>query len=143
MLAGVPPIKELVKRTEEHLKGMVVPGTLFEELGFNYIGPVDGHDVQGLVATLKNMRDLKGPQLLHIMTKKGRGLRAGGEGSDQLPRGAEVRSRQRHAAEKRRRSADHSKIFGDWLCETAAKDSSLMAIHAGDARRLRHGAVLP
>lgn len=73
VLAGVPPIKELVKRTEEHLKGMVVPGTLFEELGFNYIGPVDGHDVQGLVATLKNMRDLKGPQLLHIMTKKGRG----------------------------------------------------------------------
>lgn len=69
----MPPIKELVKRTEEHLKGMVVPGTLFEELGFNYIGPVDGHDVQGLAATLKNMRDLKGPQLLHIMTKKGKG----------------------------------------------------------------------
>ena len=104
MLAGVPPIK-LVKRTEEHLKGMVVPGTLFEELGFNYIGPVDGHDVQGLVATLKNMRDLKGPQLLHIMTKRPR-LRAGGEGSDQLPRGAEVRSCQRYAAEKRRRPAD-------------------------------------
>ena len=97
--------QELVKRTEEHLKGMVVPGTLFEELGFNYIGPVDGHDVQGLVATLKNMRDLKGPQLLHIMTKRPR-LRAGGEGSDQLPRGAEVRSCQRYAAEKRRRPAD-------------------------------------
>lgn len=65
VLSGLPPIKELVKRTEEHLKGMVVPGTLFEELGFNYIGPVDGHDVQALVATLKNMRGLKGPQLLH------------------------------------------------------------------------------
>ncbi len=66
----MPPIKELLKRTEEHIKGMVVPGTLFEELGFNYIGPVDGHDVLGLVSTLKNMRDLKGPQFLHIMTKK-------------------------------------------------------------------------
>ncbi|WP_277619652.1 1-deoxy-D-xylulose-5-phosphate synthase N-terminal domain-containing protein, partial [Winslowiella iniecta] len=60
VLGGLPPIKELVKRTEEHLKGMVVPGTLFEELGFNYIGPVDGHDVLALVNTLKNMRDLKG-----------------------------------------------------------------------------------
>lgn len=64
------PIKELLKRTEEHIKGMVVHGTLFEELGFNYIGPVDGHDVLGLITTLKNMRDLKGPQFLHIMTKK-------------------------------------------------------------------------
>ena len=73
VFSGVPPIKELLKRTEEHIKGMVVPGTLFEELGFNYIGPVDGHDVLGLVSTLKNMRDLKGPQFLHIMTKKGRG----------------------------------------------------------------------
>ncbi len=73
VFSGVPPIKELLKRTEEHIKGMVVPGTLFEELGFNYIGPVDGHDVMGLISTLKNMRDLKGPQFLHIMTKKGRG----------------------------------------------------------------------
>ena len=71
-LLRVPPIKELLKRTEEHIKGMVVPGTLFEELGFNYIGPVDGHDVLGLVSTLKNMRDLKGPQFLHIMTKRPR-----------------------------------------------------------------------
>ncbi len=69
-LACPPPIKELLKRTEEHIKGMVVPGTLFEELGFNYIGPVDGHDVLGLITTLKNMRDLKGPQFLHIMTQK-------------------------------------------------------------------------
>lgn len=70
VFSGVPPIKELLKRTEEHIKGMVVHGTLFEELGFNYIGPVDGHDVLGLITTLKNMRDLKGPQFLHIMTKK-------------------------------------------------------------------------
>ena len=78
VFSGVPPIKELLKRTEEHIKGMVVPGTLFEELGFNYIGPVDGHDVLGLVTTLKNMRDLKGPQFLHIMTKRA-WLRAGGK----------------------------------------------------------------
>lgn len=70
MLSGIPPIQRLAKKTEEHLKGMVVPGTLFEELGFNYIGPVDGHDVVELVKTLKNMRELKGPQFLHIMTKK-------------------------------------------------------------------------
>ncbi|CAK8737259.1 1-deoxy-D-xylulose-5-phosphate synthase [Sodalis praecaptivus] len=75
VLSGIPPIKELVKRTEEHIKGMVVPGTLFEELGFNYIGPVDGHNVQGLVQTLKNMRAKKGPQLLHIMTKKAAAMR--------------------------------------------------------------------
>jgi len=73
VLSGIPPIKELVRRTEEHLKGMVVPGTLFEELGFNYIGPVDGHDVVALTQTLKNMRELKGPQLLHIMTDLGCG----------------------------------------------------------------------
>lgn len=70
VFSNMPPIKELLKKTEEHIKGMVVPGTMFEELGFNYIGPVDGHDVVALVQTLKNMRDLKGPQFLHIMTKK-------------------------------------------------------------------------
>ena len=69
----MPPVKELARRAEEHLKGMVIPGTLFEELGFNYIGPIDGHDIKALVKTLKNMRQLKGPQLLHVMTKKGKG----------------------------------------------------------------------
>lgn len=128
VLAGVPPIKELVKRTEEHLKGMVVPGTLFEELGFNYIGPVDGHDVQGLVATLKNMRDLKGPQLLHIMTKKGRGYAP----AEKDPISFHAVPKFDPASGTLPKSAGglptYSKIFGDWLCETAAKDSSLMAI---------------
>ncbi|STV60074.1 1-deoxy-D-xylulose-5-phosphate synthase [Klebsiella pneumoniae subsp. pneumoniae] len=99
----MPPIKELLKRTEEHIKGMVVPGTLFEELGFNYIGPVDGHDVLGLVSTLKNMRDLKGPQFLHIMTKKGRGYEPAGERPDHLPCGAKIRPYQRRTAQKQRR----------------------------------------
>ncbi|MGL9759805.1 MAG: 1-deoxy-D-xylulose-5-phosphate synthase [Symbiopectobacterium sp.] len=128
VLSGIPPIKELVKRTEEHLKGMVVPGTLFEELGFNYIGPVDGHDVVGLVQTLKNMRSLKGPQLLHIMTKKGRGY---------IP--AEQDPISWHAVPKfdpasgtlpksKASPPSYSAIFGDWLCEIAAKDSKLMAV---------------
>lgn len=105
MFSGVPPIKELLKRTEEHIKGMVVPGTLFEELGFNYIGPVDGHDVLGLITTLKNMRDLKGPQFLHIMTKKvvATSLR---KRSDYVPRGTQIRSIQRMPAEKQRRPAE-------------------------------------
>lgn len=128
MLSGIPPIRELVKKTEEHLKGMVVPGTLFEELGFNYIGPVDGHDVQGLVATLKNMRDLKGPQLLHIMTKKGKGY-APAENDPiswhavpkfDLASGTLPKSQVLHPT--------YSQIFGDWLCDTARNDSKLMAI---------------
>jgi 1-deoxy-D-xylulose-5-phosphate synthase len=128
VLSGLPPIKELVKRTEEHLKGMVVPGTLFEELGFNYIGPVDGHDVQGLAATLKNMRDLKGPQLLHIMTKKGRGYAP----AEKDPISFHAVPKFDPASGTLPKSAgglpSYSKIFGDWLCETAAKDSMLMAI---------------
>lgn len=123
----MPPIKELLKRTEEHIKGMVVPGTLFEELGFNYIGPVDGHDVIGLVNTLKNMRDLKGPQFLHIMTKKAAAM-SPPKRPDHLPRGAKIRSHQRRAAESSGGLPSYSKIFGDWLCETAAKDDKLMAV---------------
>lgn len=128
VLSGLPPIKELLKRTEEHLKGMVVPGTLFEELGFNYIGPVDGHDVQALAATLKNMRDLKGPQLLHIMTKKGRGYAP----AEKDPISFHAVPKFDPASGTLPKSAGglptYSKIFGEWLCETAAKDSQLMAI---------------
>ncbi|WP_017347896.1 1-deoxy-D-xylulose-5-phosphate synthase [Pantoea sp. A4] len=128
VLTGLPPIKELVRRTEEHLKGMVVPGTLFEELGFNYIGPVDGHDVLALVQTLGNMRSLKGPQFLHIMTKKGKGYAPAEQdpitwhavpkfdpASGSLPKSAEG-------------LPSYSKIFGNWLCEIAKDDSRLMAI---------------
>ncbi len=128
VLGGLPPIKELVKRTEEHLKGMVVPGTLFEELGFNYIGPVDGHDVLTLVTTLTNMRSLKGPQFLHIMTKKGKGYAPAEEdpitwhavpkfdpASGALPKSAEG-------------LPSYSKIFGNWLCEIAQDDAKLMAV---------------
>ncbi|MFJ5330536.1 1-deoxy-D-xylulose-5-phosphate synthase [Pectobacterium versatile] len=129
VLSGLPPIKELVKRTEEHLKGMVVPGTLFEELGFNYIGPVDGHDVQALAHTLKNMRNLKGPQLLHIMTKKGKGYAP----AEQDPISWHAVPKFDPASGTLPKSKEgaqptYSKIFGQWLQETAAKDSKLMAI---------------
>ncbi|HAZ77437.1 MAG TPA: 1-deoxy-D-xylulose-5-phosphate synthase [Enterobacteriaceae bacterium] len=128
VFSNVPPIKELLKRTEEHIKGMVVPGTLFEELGFNYIGPVDGHDVLGLVTTLKNMRDLKGPQFLHIMTKKGRGY----EPAEKDPITFHAVPKFDPAKGTLPKSSggmpSYSKIFGDWLCETAAKDDKLMAV---------------
>ncbi|HEY0211529.1 1-deoxy-D-xylulose-5-phosphate synthase [Acerihabitans sp.] len=128
VLSGIPPIKELVKRTEEHIKGMVVPGTLFEELGFNYIGPVDGHDVLGLVHTLKNMRAMKGPQFLHIMTKKGKGYAP----AEQDPIGWHAVPKFDPAAGTLPKSAGglptYSAIFGNWLCETAATDDKLMAI---------------
>lgn len=127
LLNGLPPIKELAKRTEEHIKGMVAPGTLFEEFGFNYIGPMDGHDVKGLVQILKNMRDLKGPQLLHIITKKGKGY---------LP--AEQDPISYHAVTpfdpksselpKKSSSLTFSKVFGQWLCDMAEKDPKLMGI---------------
>ncbi|MGK2960314.1 MAG: 1-deoxy-D-xylulose-5-phosphate synthase [Candidatus Malihini olakiniferum] len=128
VLSGIPPIKELIKRTEEHLKGMMVPGTLFEELGFNYIGPVDGHDVVGLAQTMKNMRSLKGPQLLHIITKKGRGYAP----AEQDPISWHAVPKFDPASGTLPKSKvglpTYSAIFGDWLREIAAKDSTLMAV---------------
>ena len=73
VLSNMPPVWELARRAEEHVKGLIVPGTLFEELGFNYIGPIDGHDLSALVTTIRNLQALEGPQLLHIITKKGKG----------------------------------------------------------------------
>ncbi len=128
VLSGVPPIKELVRRTEEHLKGMVVPGTMFEELGFNYIGPVDGHDVLELVKTLKNMRNLGGPQFLHVMTKKGKGY----EPAEKDPIGYHGVPKFDPSHSSLPKSSGSkptfSKIFGDFLCDMAAQDPSLMAI---------------
>ncbi|MGL9750791.1 MAG: 1-deoxy-D-xylulose-5-phosphate synthase [Symbiopectobacterium sp.] len=128
VLSGIPPIKELVKRTEEHLKGMVVPGTLFEELGFNYIGPVDGHDVVGMAQTLKNMRSLKGPQLLHIMTKKGRGYAPAEQDPISWHAVPKFDPASGTLPKSKASLPSYSAIFGDWLCEIAAKDSKLMAV---------------
>ncbi|SPY76611.1 1-deoxy-D-xylulose-5-phosphate synthase [Providencia rustigianii] len=128
VFSNIPPIKELLKKTEEHIKGMVVPGTMFEELGFNYIGPVDGHDVVALIQTLKNMRDLKGPQFLHIMTKKGRGY----EPAEKDPISWHAVPKFDPATFTLPKSKDtrptFSKIFGDWLCEEAKNDDKLIAV---------------
>ncbi|UVK77964.1 MAG: 1-deoxy-D-xylulose-5-phosphate synthase [Sodalis sp. Fse] len=127
VLSSIPPIKELMKRTEEHIKGMVVPSTLFEELGFNYIGPVDGHDVLSLVKTLKNMRSMKGPQLLHIMTKKGRGY-APAEKDPISWHAVPKFDPEIGTLPKSGSGITYSTIFGDWLCDTAACDDKLIAI---------------
>ncbi len=127
LLSGVPSIKELARRGEEHLKGMVVPGTLFEEFGFNYIGPLDGHDVNGLVETLKNMRNLKGPQILHVMTKKGKGYIPAEKdpiGYHGVPK-FDPATTSLPAGSK---SMTFSKVFGQWLCDMAKQDEKLMAI---------------
>ncbi|WP_064605586.1 1-deoxy-D-xylulose-5-phosphate synthase [Photobacterium sp. J15] len=127
VLSGAPPIKELVKRAEEHLKGMVVPGTMFEELGFNYIGPVDGHDVEELVKTLKNMRNLKGPQFLHIMTKKGKGY-APAEADPINYHAVPKFDLSQNPIPKAPSKPTFSNVFGDWLCDMAEQDKKLMAI---------------
>ncbi|RUR57773.1 1-deoxy-D-xylulose-5-phosphate synthase [Aeromonas veronii] len=128
VLAGLPPVKELAKRAEEHLKGMVVPGTLFEEFGFNYIGPIDGHDIEALVETLRNMRNLKGPQLLHVKTKKGKGY----EPAEKDPIGyhAVPKFNPDECALPKASGAKptFSAIFGQWLCDMAAKDEKLVGI---------------
>ncbi|MDZ7870044.1 MAG: 1-deoxy-D-xylulose-5-phosphate synthase [Rheinheimera sp.] len=127
ILSGVPPLHELASRAEEHFKGMVTPGTFFEELGFNYIGPIDGHDVLNLVDTIRNMRQLKGPQLLHIVTKKGKGYAP----AEKDPIGWHAVSKFDPASQmqpKKAASPSFSNIFGSWLCDMAAQDAQLHAI---------------
>ncbi len=128
LLSNVPPIKEFASRAEEHIKGMVVPGTIFEELGFNYIGPIDGHDVDGMVDTLHNMRNLEGPQILHVVTRKGKGY----EVAEKDPIKFHAVPKFNPADNKLPKSAaskpTYSKIFGDWICDMAAKDPKLMGI---------------
>ncbi|MGQ8365054.1 1-deoxy-D-xylulose-5-phosphate synthase [Glaciecola sp. 1036] len=128
ILSNVPPIKALASRAEEHLKGMVVPGTIFEELGFHYIGPIDGHDVNAMVDTLTNMRKMQGPKLLHVVTKKGKGY----EVAEQDPIKWHAVPKFDHTTEKFPESKPgkptYSAIFGNWLCDMAEQDKDLMAI---------------
>ena len=128
LLSGIPPIKELASRAEEHLKGMVVPSTIFEELGFNYIGPIDGHDVNALVDTLRNMRDLTGPQFLHIVTKKGKGYEPAEQDPIKYHAVPKFDPTSTSLPKSKPSSPTYSQIFGDWLCDMAAKDPKLMAI---------------
>ncbi|OCG59053.1 1-deoxy-D-xylulose-5-phosphate synthase [Gilliamella sp. Fer4-1] len=128
VLANIPPLKELFKKTEEHLKGLVTPATLFEELGFNYIGPVDGHDIDSLVTTLQKVRQLKGPQLLHVITQKGKGYEPA-EKDPTLWHGVpKFNPNDGILPVTTRAIPTYSQIFGDWLCEMAKNDNRLMAI---------------
>lgn len=128
ILQGVPPLHELASRAEEHFKGMVTPGTFFEELGFNYIGPIDGHDVITLADTIRNMRNLKGPQLLHIVTKKGKGY-APAE-ADPIGYHAVAKFDPDASSQpvKKAGKPTFSNVFGNWLCDMAEQDERLQGI---------------
>jgi 1-deoxy-D-xylulose-5-phosphate synthase len=128
LLSNVPPIKEFASRAEEHIKGMVVPGTIFEELGFKYIGPIDGHDVNGVVDTLRNMRNIKGPQILHVVTKKGKGYESAEQDPIKFHAVPKFNPQDQALPKTAPSNPTFSAIFGDWLCDMAATDSKLMAV---------------
>ncbi|WP_295517775.1 1-deoxy-D-xylulose-5-phosphate synthase [uncultured Pseudomonas sp.] len=125
-LSKLPGAWEIARRTEEAAKGMLVPGTLFEELGWNYIGPIDGHDLPTLVTTLRNLRDAKGPQFLHVITRKGKSLSIAE--ADPIGYHAITKLEPLDAKPKRPGAPKYSNIFGDWLCDMAAADPKLVGI---------------
>jgi 1-deoxy-D-xylulose-5-phosphate synthase len=120
VLEKIPPAWEIARRAEEHVKGMVIPGTLFEEMGFNYIGPIDGHDLDTLIATLSNLRERKGPQFLHIVTKKGKGY----EPAEQQPGKFHGVS----PAGSKASGPSYTQVFGQWLCDMAEASPDLIGI---------------
>jgi 1-deoxy-D-xylulose-5-phosphate synthase len=126
LLSRIPKAWELARRTEEHMKGMVVPGTLFEELGFNYIGPIDGHDLPFLISTLQNIKDLKGPQFLHLVTQKGKGFLP----AEASPVGTHSLSKieTNKTVDRKHNTPSYSNVFGQWLCDMAASDQKLIGI---------------
>ena len=128
-LRRMPSVWELARRAEEHVKGLIVPGTLFEEFGFNYIGPIDGHDLSALLSMLRNLRALRGPQLLHIITRKGKGY-APAEADPVKYHGVAAPFDPDVGIEAGKASSGptYSQVFGDWLCDMAARDERLVAI---------------
>jgi 1-deoxy-D-xylulose-5-phosphate synthase len=127
-LRNMPTVWELARRAEEHMKGMVVPGTLFEELGFNYVGPVDGHDLPRLLRTLRNLRDLSGPQFLHVVTRKGKGYPPA-EARPVTYHGVNAFDPATGKLERSQvRGPTYTQVFGDWICEMAALDTRLVGI---------------
>ncbi len=127
-LKAMPQLREFMGRWEEHMKGMVMGGTLFEELGFNYIGPIDGHDVHALIRTLRNMRDIPGPRVLHIVTQKGRGYEPA-EGQPVTYHGVTPFDRQTGRLHKGLPGApSYTQVFGSWLHDTAEEDPRLVGI---------------
>ena len=128
LLSNVPPIKEFASRAEEHIKGMVVPGTIFEELGFNYIGPIDGHDVNAVVDTLRNMRQFSGPHILHVVTRKGKGYPVAEQDPIKYHAVPKFNPLDNALPKAAPSAPTFSAIFGQWLCDMAAQDPKLMAI---------------
>jgi 1-deoxy-D-xylulose-5-phosphate synthase len=128
VLRRMPAAWELARRSEEHMKGMVLPGTMFEEMGFNYVGPIDGHDLPALVKTLKNMRVRRGPQFLHVVTRKGKGY-APAEADPIKWHGPGPFDAKAGVIFKEKASGPtYSQIFGQWLCDMAAKDPRVVGI---------------
>jgi len=125
--AGTKVLGEFAKRAEEHMKGMVTPGTMFEEFGFNYIGPIDGHDLDALVPTLKNISELKGPQFLHVVTRKGQGYKLA-EADPVLYHGVSKFKPDDGIIGGKSGKPTYTQVFGDWLCDMAARDERLVAI---------------
>jgi 1-deoxy-D-xylulose-5-phosphate synthase len=128
-LSKMPSVWELARRTEEHMKGMIVPGTLFEELGFNYIGPIDGHDLDMLVSTLENLKAITGPRFLHIVTKKGKGYPPA-EKDPLAYHGVPAFDPSLDALPKSSPSPHptYTEVFGSWLCDMAEQDERLLGI---------------
>lgn len=127
MLEAIPPVKEFARRAEEHAKGMVTPGTLFEEFGFNYIGPIDGHDLPALLDTLSNIRELKGMQFLHVVTQKGKGFLPAEDDPNKyhgVSKFNPVNGESTHTSIKK----TYTQVFGDWLVDMAAADPNLIGI---------------
>ena len=127
VLKHLPPMLELAHKLEEHAKGMVVPGTMFEEFGFNYIGPIDGHDLDSLIPTLQNLRDVDGPQFLHVVTRKGHGYSLA-EADPILYHGPGKFDPQEGIRKAAASKPAFTQVFGDWLCDMAAADPRLVAI---------------
>ncbi len=128
VLRKMPTVWELARRSEEHLKGMVLPGTLFEEMGFNYIGPVDGHDVKALVATLNNVKKLHGPQFLHVVTRKGKGYAPAEADPIKWHGPGPFDPASGKIFKEASTGPTYSQIFGQWLCDMAQRDPSIIGI---------------
>jgi 1-deoxy-D-xylulose-5-phosphate synthase len=128
VLRRMPTVWELARRSEEHVKGMVLPGTIFEEMGFNYIGPIDGHDLDALVATLRNLRDLKGPQFLHVITRKGKGYAPAEADPIKWHGPGPFDAKSGVIFKEKATGPSYSQIFGQWLCDMAALDPKVVGI---------------
>jgi len=128
VLKVAPPLFELAKRIEEHAKGMVVPATLFEQFGFNYIGPIDGHDLDSLIPTLENIRQLRGPQFLHVVTRKGHGYKLAEADPVAYHGPGKFDPKVGLTAPATPPKKTFTQVFGDWLCDMAAQDPRLVGI---------------